>query len=640
MPAPTTTTNPVNNSVSLSQLSNNAPTPQTVYGTSFNEVSPALRSADNYNVSQGKKSVINPNYSSPASTQSTTTLSSNKNTDIKGIQNTTNQYAQGGVTTNPETGISQTASGQAYTPYTTPEAPKTSKSGTTDTGGYYGETYYAAGSQLPTDSTGKAVNLTATSPTNDRIMQSLNDQKAQSDALTSQMVAQIENQYAALQKQQEQVNAGANAATQGALFRSGAAQGDAYAQNAVQYQVQQGVSALADLNNKKQAAILQAQQAGQTQNFKLQEQINNQIAQIAQQQAAAGQKLSDQIMAAQQKSQEAQLQQQKDSAISDIYQSGITDVGGILSSLKRSGFTDVTAKDVSDSLKNTGVDEINSIAKDAANNGGTLAQIHEISNAKSPAEAQGIVAKYGLGQDKLDVQYKKAQIAKIYKDIQDSGVQGQDASTLLAYANQYASTGTIPSGLPKGTFGVISQVAKELPKSNGQIIDKATGVTPDKLGAAGDAYGALYSAIDLSKQLKELDKNRVGGIISGTVGKIFGSEDQQKYIDLRSQIVDLLSRARSGAALTPSEEKRYEDMLPGRFSEKFGLGVDSDKRIDNFTTALTSDLTNKANTKGWAVYGISKVKPSGADREYTIGETIEVNGVHGRVNPDGTITVL
>jgi hypothetical protein len=213
-----------------------------------------------------------------------------------------------------------------------------------------------------------------------------------------------------------------------------------------------------------------------------------------------------------------------------------------------------------------------------------------------------------------------------------------DPAQLVAYAQQYASTGMIPTGLPKGSFGVVSAYAKELPKSQGQILDKATGVTPDKLGAAGDAYGALYSAIELSKQLKELDKKRVGGVVSGTLGKVFGSADQQRYVDLRSQIVDLLSRARSGAALTESEEKRYGNMLPGRFSESFGLGANSDVRIDNFTTALTSDLTNKVNSKGWVVNGISKVDLGGT--KYTVGDVIEVNGVRGRINADGSITKL
>ncbi len=266
--------------------------------------------------------------------------------------------------------------------------------------------------------------------------------------------------------------------------------------------------------------------------------------------------------------------------------------------------------------------------------------VKELSNARNKVEAASILAKRGVSlQDPLDAMYKKAQINKIYADIAGVGDASTDPAQILAYAQQYASTGTIPTGIPKGQFGVVSQVAKELPKSPGQILDKATGIVPDKLGAAGDAYGSLYSAIQLANQLKDLDKQRVGGVVSGTFGKLLGSKDQQAYVDLRSQIVDLLSRARSGAALTVSEEKRYGDMLPGRFSEPLGFGAQSHDRIDNFVSALTSDLTNKVDSKGWVVNGISKVKIGGT--QYTVGDVIQnAEGQLGRVNPDGSVTLI
>lgn len=229
--------------------------------------------------------------------QSTTALSSNKTPDILNAQNTTAKYAQGGVTTDPSTGVSTSANGSSYAPYTPPESTPAPSSGITSTGGYVGETYYAPGSTLPTDSSGNYLPTTANSPSSDAILKSLNDQKTSADALTSSMISNIEAQYASLQNQQIQINAGNNAASQGALFRSGAAQGDAYSQNTQNAQIQKGVDALSDLATKKQTAILQAQQAGQNNDFQLQEQINNQIASIAKDQAAAGQKVQDQIQA-------------------------------------------------------------------------------------------------------------------------------------------------------------------------------------------------------------------------------------------------------------------------------------------------------------------------------------------------------
>jgi hypothetical protein len=208
-----------------------------------------------------------------------------------------------------------------------------------------------------------------------------------------------------------------------------------------------------------------------------------------------------------------------------------------------------------------------------------------------------------------------------------------------AYARQYASTGKIPSGLPKDiTFAQVQAYARSMPKENGTIVDRATGVRPDGAEGKLEAYANLASTIDLAKQLKELDEQRRKGIVAGTFGKVFGSDDQARYIQLRSQIVDLISRARSGAALTVQEEKRYNEMLPGRFAEPFFMGTDSQVSIDNFINTLSSDLDNKTKAQGWAVYGFSSVNAGG--QNFKVGEVIEANGQRGIVLPDGTISTL
>lgn len=261
----------------------------------------------------------------------------------------------------------------------------------------------------------------------------------------------------------------------------------------------------------------------------------------------------------------------------------------------------------------------------------------------------GIVEKtLGLGQGglqkianmppTLEDKYKQAQIDKIYSDIATSGGAGVDAAQTLAYAQQYAATGQIPTGLPKGTFGTVAQVAKELPKTKGQILSVSTGVSPNGDAALQTAMGSLTSSIELAKQLKELDKKRWGGLVSGTLGKVFGDADQQRYVDLRAQIVDLLGRARSGAALNAAEESRYNNMIPGRFSNAFFMGPSSQTKIDNFISALTNDVSNKASSQGWAINGLSKVKVG--ETEFTVGDIISNGTAQGRVNADGSITLI
>ncbi len=241
--------------------------------------------------------------------------------------------------------------------------------------------------------------------------------------------------------------------------------------------------------------------------------------------------------------------------------------------------------------------------------------------------------------DPVDRSYKIAQTQKLLQDARSANIG--DPMETLAYAQQYQSTGKIPTGIPKGTFGSVAQLAKDLPIQPGQIIQRNTGVTPGSDNTLSNAMSALYSATELAKQLRVLDNQRIGGVVSGTLGKVFGSKDQQQYVDLRDQIVDLLARARSGAAINDTELKQYQGMLPGRFSEPFGLGAQSSDRIDNFTNNLTSDLKNKADSQGWAIAGLSTVKIGG--QEYKVGDVISNGGnppIYGRINADGTISSI
>ena len=273
-----------------------------------------------------------------------------------------------------------------------------------------------------------------------------------------------------------------------------------------------------------------------------------------------------------------------------------------------------------------------------AKNGAPQSVVDKAMKSGSVLGAVSIGAKYLQSPaEKAQVAYQIAQTSKIYNDMKSSGIV--DPTTSLAYAQEYASTGKIPTGLPKGTFGEVAAFAKALPKQQGEIVSTQTGVVPVGASAQIAALGEVYSITELAEQLKELDKERVGGVISGTLGKIFGSDDQQRYIDTRLQIVDLIARARSGAALTAEEEKRYSGMLPGRADEAFFLGVDSQTKIDNFISTVNSDLKNKARAKGWSIYGVTEINVAG--EEYIVGDIIQnEKGVTGRINSDGSITVI
>ena len=105
---------------------------------------------------------------------------------------------------------------------------------------------------------------------------------------------------------------------------------------------------------------------------------------------------------------------------------------------------------------------------------------------------------------------------------------------------------------------------------------------------------------------------------------------------IKSEIVDMLARARSGAALTQDEVKNYESRLPGRFNESFFLGGSGLESIKNLKSSIEGKLNTSLNTNNLALYGFSKVDVNGTPR--TVGEVLDIGGTHYRVLPDGTLT--
>lgn len=220
----------------------------------------------------------------------------------------------------------------------------------------------------------------------------------------------------------------------------------------------------------------------------------------------------------------------------------------------------------------------------------------------------------------------------------------------IAYAQQYAATGNIPSGMPKGmSFGRIAELARDIPKPDGSVVDVNTGVKPNVSASTLDSIAALRDVVQKSEQLAQLNEARNKGIVGG-IAYLGGSDLQQQYVDLRGEIVDLLARARTGAALTVDEQRYYESQLPdvaaGALKQlAFGpvggsLGVDTTARIrDNFTGKLKQTLDSKLTTQGLAMYGYSKVQTS--QGPLTIGDVITNSaGRRGIVQPDGSITPI
>lgn len=288
--------------------------------------------------------------------------------------------------------------------------------------------------------------------------------------------------------------------------------------------------------------------------------------------------------------------------------------------------------------------DLQNLSLSIAKNGAPQNIVSKIANAKSFNEAVITASPYMQSlSDKADLSYKLAQTAKIYNDMKnDNATTGGNVApeNMLPFAQEYAATGKVPVGAPKGSQASIMRYAKELPQATGSLVSSITGVKNTSLGveAQGDIV-RLYNITQAVKELKKLDKERVGGLVAGTFGKVFGSEAQSAYLAKRKSIVDDISRMQSGAALTPDEVAFYEDYLPGRLSETAGLGQDSMEKIENFEKIMNEKLKNSLSNNQLSIYGYSTIKADNG-QEYTVGDLIQVNGRTGRINPDGTVTVI
>jgi len=277
--------------------------------------------------------------------------------------------------------------------------------------------------------------------------------------------------------------------------------------------------------------------------------------------------------------------------------------------------------------------------ENAQEQGAPTSIIQAISKSKTVEEVITNAGQYGGDiKRKLDIQETRMRIENTAKQLAGDG----NSNDLLAYASDMASTGKLPSpsevkasGL---TVGQVAQMAREIPQQKGFIASAQTGVKDQKIPATEQQdYQKLYNITENIKRLKELDKERVGGLIAGTLGKVFGADKQAEYLAVRKAIVDDISRMQSGAALTEEEVSFYEDYLPGRFSEPFGFGQDSLDKIENFESIMNNRLTERLNSNGLVIYGYSTVDYGG--RSYRVGDKITLeNGKTGTILPGGYVS--
>jgi len=249
---------------------------------------------------------------SRAFSQSTTTLSSDKQADITKNNNDLTVLTDKGVSTDPKTGVAKYADG---TVYAEPAKPVTSDTSTEDK----------------------------------QIEDAFAEMKKNTDAIAAGSIASIQSQYARLKEQQRKVNESQLAGTRSSLLMSGAMQSDVYSDDAIAYRVNQGINEIKDLENQEDELINTAKAAQLAGNNKILEAKVAQINKIREEKVAATAKLNEEIVKSTQAKQKLNDQIKTEEAISTLYEQGVTDPVQISKQLRAAGYP-ATTKEVSDNV--------------------------------------------------------------------------------------------------------------------------------------------------------------------------------------------------------------------------------------------------------------------------------------------------
>lgn len=549
------------------------------------------------------------NLSTPYSNQSTTTLSSDKSKDIastaNGIANMT-----GGVTTDANTGVSTYANGQAYDP------------------------------------------ATDTSNEDDEINKQLSDMLKRTDSETADTIQSISNKYTGLKAQQTAVNEGNTAATQGALFRSGAAQYDAYAGNTMSYQAQQNLNAMVALENDQQDAINQAK-AAQAAGYQRVAEIKLQQAQDAKaRKLDLADKINEELRQQQVKAKAQSIQASRDSAVAGLFDQGVKDVPTLLNYLnyddKGNKTGDFTAEEVAGTLnklttRTEDTKDIQAIALEAAKNGASAEIIKAINAAANPMGA--ILAAGSSLTDTLGNQLKLAQIRKIQIENQQAIASANGNTDAISLTND--STGQ-PLNVPVDVAPYVNFSSNGIAYLDGSSLQ---GTAKEKGDIIRQATKAGLKVITNKNTAADLINIKDANSKLDTISSVFADIGQPGY----------LTRDLGGAGLTDLAIIAQTDPKKAAAGALESVGLDMLKAISGSQgfrggqasiAQITEHLPKVNDTQATVDQKISYLRQLISDREdAAVGKAdtsksgnsssvIEYNGKQYKVDANGNMTAI
>lgn len=238
---------------------------------------------------------------------------------------------------------------------------------------------------------------TSADPELTAIQKQISDMKTQFDATSQSMINNIKSQFENLIAKQGDNNTRAQASLDQTLLMGGSSR---YAQLSSTGQsasmMSYGLQQIADLNTKEQAAVIQATQAQEAGDMKLMDSALSIAQKARDEKQAAAKALSDKLTKQSDTIKANQAQAKKDTAIQTLLSQGVTDPNQILKSLQASGNTDITAKDIADTVTNLNPNakEIVNVLGEATKFGAPADVLKAIGSSKTLTEAYTAAGQY------------------------------------------------------------------------------------------------------------------------------------------------------------------------------------------------------------------------------------------------------
>lgn len=404
--------------------------------------------------------------STPYATQSTTTLSSDKTTDILNNNNKLTTLSTKGVTTDPKTGIATTADGSVYNPPVTYVDQNFADTHDMTSPAYAN---YRVKTATPEDPYSTQVE-------DDQIDKNFAEMKANTDAVTAAEIASIQERYKRLKQQQAKINESTLGATTNALIQSGAAKHDVFSDDNIKLRLEQNADKIKDLEAEENDLINAAKAAQLANNNKILELKNAQIEKVREAKQAAAKKINDDLIEANKKAREAMMQASRNFAVADLFAQGITDPKQMLDFLnfdeQGNQIGDFTAKEIQDTLKSleNNVPGVNDLVKTLATNGAPQEVIQKVLNSRNINEAYanaggfaaggtGIIGEYNFYKAQAEA---KGQVPVDFNTYQDMDANRKKSIARAGVSNTTGASGTVYNPQQEK---VISKVETSVSKS-------------------------------------------------------------------------------------------------------------------------------------------------------------------------------